>query len=191
LLFYILEDERIDQVLLFSKTKHGADRIVKNLIANNISALAIHGDKAQNQRQNALNKFKAKEVRVLVATDIAARGIDIDKLSHVINYDIPNEPETYVHRIGRSGRAGEEGVAISICEPEENDFVKDIEYLIKQRINVLDKHPFPQTESPMTAKEKKEFEKEKMKIKQAFFDAKRKREGGSSREGGSGSRKKR
>ncbi len=191
LLFYILDDKRIDQVLLFSKTKHGADRIVKNLTERNISALAIHGDKAQNQRQNALNKFKAKEVRVLVATDIAARGIDIDKLSHVINYDIPNEPETYVHRIGRSGRAGEQGVAISMCEPEENDFLKDVERLIKQRINVVDNHPYPQTDAPMNAREKKEFEKEKMKVKQAFFDAKRKREGGSGRDGGSGARKKR
>lgn len=161
LLFYILEDKRIDQVLLFSKTKHGADRIVKNLTERNISALAIHGDKAQNQRQNALNKFKAKEVRVLVATDIAARGIDIDKLSHVINYDIPNEPETYVHRIGRSGRAGEEGVAISMCEPEENDFVKDIERLIKQRINVVDQHPYPQTDAPMNAREKRSLRKKK------------------------------
>ena len=134
LLFHILKDPDKDQVLLFSRTKHGADRIVKNLKAKNITAAAIHGDKAQNQRQKALTQFKSKDVRVLVATDIAARGIDIDKLKYVVNYDVPNEPETYVHRIGRSGRAGESGVAISLCEPEENAFLKDVEKLIKMNI---------------------------------------------------------
>ena len=118
LLIEILQDENIDQVLIFSRTKHGADRIARNLKKKKIKAEAIHGDKSQNQRQKALTMFKERKVRVLVATDIAARGIDIDKLRFVINFDIPNVAETYVHRIGRSGRAGEEGVAISICEPE-------------------------------------------------------------------------
>ena len=108
-------------------------------------------------------------MRVLVATDIAARGIDIQKLKYVINYDVPNEAETYIHRIGRSGRAGEEGVAISICEPEENAYVRDIEKLIKKKINIIDENPFPQTERPMTAQEKKEWNKEKQKRKQEFF----------------------
>jgi ATP-dependent RNA helicase RhlE len=177
LLSHLLEDKAMDQVLLFCKTKHGADKIVLNLKKENISSAAIHGDKAQNQRQKALNQFKDKQVRVLVATDIAARGIDIDKLKYVINYDIPNQSETYVHRIGRSGRAGEEGIAISICEPEENDFVKDIEKLIKLKIDVVTNHPFPQTDAPMNAAQKKEVEKQKQKNKQLFFEAKRKKEG--------------
>jgi len=169
LLLHILKDQKINQVLLFSRTKHGADRIARNLIKKKISTAAIHGDKAQNQRQKALTKFKAGEIRVLVATDIAARGIDIDKLKYVINYDIPNIAETYVHRIGRSGRAGEEGTAISICEPEENAFVKDIEKLIQKKINIMEDNPFPQTEKKMTAQEKKEWEKEKQRKKKEFF----------------------
>lgn len=181
LLYYILEDKSIDQVLLFSRTKHGADRITKNLKRKNISCAAIHGDKSQSQRQKALKNFKAGEIRVLVATDIAARGIDIDKLHYVINYDIPNESETYVHRIGRCGRAGEEGVSISMCEPEENSYIRTIEKLIKKRIDIVEENPYPQTDKPMTASEKKEFEKEKMRRKQEFFAArnrKRQNDGG-------------
>jgi ATP-dependent RNA helicase RhlE len=169
LLLYILKDKKINQLLLFSRTKHGADRIVRNLKKKNIQAAAIHGDKSQNQRQKALQSFKDSEIRVLVATDIAARGIDIDKLSYVLNYDIPNESETYVHRIGRCGRAGETGVSISICEPEENEYARDIEKLIKQKIKEIKNHPFPQTEKPMNAQQKKEFEKEKNRRKQEFF----------------------
>ncbi len=169
LLLYILKDQSINQLLLFSRTKHGADRIVRNLRKKNIQASAIHGDKSQNQRQKALKSFKDSQIRVLVATDIAARGIDIDKLSFVLNYDIPNESETYVHRIGRCGRAGEKGVAISICEPEENIYAKSIEKLIQQEIETIQKHPFPQTEKPMNAQQKKVFEKEKNRRKQEFF----------------------
>ncbi|WP_296619634.1 DEAD/DEAH box helicase [Marivirga sp.] len=176
LLLHILKDPKMDQVLLFDRTKHGADRIVKELKKQNISAAAIHGDKAQNQRQKALTQFKDKEIRVLVATDIAARGIDIDKLQYVINFDIPNVAETYVHRIGRSGRAGEAGVSISLCEPEENDYLKDIEKLINQKIPVVKDNPYPQTDNPMTNAEKKEFEKEKQRRKQEFF-ANRKKKG--------------
>lgn len=174
LLLYILKDESLDQVLLFARTKHGADKIVRILKKKNIASAAIHGDKAQNQRQKALNHFKDGTIRVLVATDIAARGIDIDKLRYVINYDIPNIPETYVHRIGRSGRAGEEGMSISLCEPEENAYLKDIEKLIKLKIDVVKDHPFPQTDRPMNAEEKKAFEKEKIKRKQEFFAARKK-----------------
>ena len=169
LLFHILKNKDINQILVFSRTKHGADRIVRNLQKNNIEAAAIHGDKSQNQRQRALQSFKDYKVRVLVATDIAARGIDIDKLSYVLNYDIPNEPETYVHRIGRCGRAGEKGVSISICEPEENVYTKDIEKLINQKIEAVQNHPFPQTDKPMNAQQKKESEKEKNRKKQEFF----------------------
>lgn len=169
LLYYILEDPELEQVLLFSRTKHGADRIVSNLRRKKIECAAIHGDKGQTQRQKALNEFKAGNIRVLVATDIAARGIDIDKLRYVINYDIPNEPETYVHRIGRCGRAGDQGISISICEPEENAYIKDIEHLINQKIEVVKDNPFPQTDKPMNAAEKKQNEKEKQKRKQEFF----------------------
>jgi ATP-dependent RNA helicase RhlE len=169
LLFHILNDQKIDQILVFSRTKHGADRIVRNLKKKKIDAAAIHGDKSQPQRQRALQSFKNYEIRVLVATDIAARGIDIDKLSYVLNYDIPNESETYVHRIGRCGRAGKSGVSISICEPEENEYAKSIEKLIKKKIEEVRNHPFPQTEKPMNAHQKKEFEKEKQRRKQEFF----------------------
>ena len=177
LLVHILKDESINQVLLFSRTKHGADKIARNLKKKNINAAAIHGDKAQNQRQKALEGFKAGKTRVLVATDIAARGIDIEKLSYVINYDIPNESETYVHRIGRSGRAGLSGNAISLCEPEENAFIKSIEKLIKKQIHIVKDNPFPQTDRPMNAAEKKEWEKEKQKRKQEFFANAKKKEG--------------
>lgn len=177
LLLHILKDQDLEQVLLFSRTKHGADKIVRQLKKNNIESAAIHGDKKQNQRQKALKGFKALELRVLVATDIAARGIDIDKLRYVINYDVPNESETYVHRIGRCGRAGEEGIAISLCEPEENAYVRDIEKLTKQKIEVISDNPFPQTDKPMTASEKKEAAKEKERKRQEFF-ANRKKNGG-------------
>ncbi len=181
LLSFILEDRRIDQVLLFSRTKHGADRITRNLKKDKIKAAAIHGDKAQNARQRALQQFKDGEIRVLVATDIAARGIDIDKLKYVINYDISNIAETYVHRIGRCGRAGDEGISISICEPEENAYIKDIEKLIDQKIEVIKDNPFPQTEKPMNAKERQEFEKEKNRRKQEFFAARNKNRSGDSK----------
>lgn len=175
LLLEILKNEEIEQALVFSRTKHGADKIVRNLKKKNIDAAAIHGNKTQVQRQKALKAFKNKKIRVLVASDIAARGIDIDKLMHVINYDVPNEAETYVHRIGRCGRAGKEGVAISICEPEENAYVKSIEKLIKKKITVIENHAFPQTDKPMNAKEKKEFEKEKQRRKQEFFANRKKK----------------
>lgn len=169
LLLHLLKTPDLDQALVFSRTKHGADRIVRHLKKKGISCAAIHGGKSQNQRQKALKQFKTNDIRLLVATDIAARGIDINKLRYVINYDIPNEPETYVHRIGRAGRAGEEGIALSLCEPEENAYVKGIEKLIKRQIEVVTTHPFPQTDSPMTAEERKVFEKEKQRRKQEFF----------------------
>lgn len=175
LLIHILDKYRIDQVLLFCRTKHGADRIARSLKRKNIKSEAIHGDKAQNSRQRVLQQFKDKDLRVLVATDIAARGIDINKLKFVINYEIPNIAETYVHRIGRGGRAGDEGIAISICEPEENIFIKDIEKLIEQKIEVVKDNPFPQTDKPMNKQERKEFEKEKNKRRQEYFAARKKK----------------
>ncbi|MDD2564056.1 MAG: DEAD/DEAH box helicase [Salinivirgaceae bacterium] len=177
LLYHILKNQDLKQVLLFSRTKHGADRIVRNLRKEKIECAAIHGDKGQNQRQRVLSEFKEGKIRVLVATDIAARGIDIDKLRYVINYDIPNEPESYVHRIGRCGRANEEGISISICEPEENVYIRDIEKLIKQKIEIVRDNPFPQTDKPMNSAEKKEAEKEKQKRKQEFFANRNKKRG--------------
>jgi len=169
LLIEILEERNIEQALVFTRTKHGADRVARNLTKKGIKAFSIHGDKAQNQRQRSLKNFKEGSIRVLVATDIAARGIDIDKLKYVINFEIPNMPETYVHRIGRSGRAGEEGIAIGICEPEENQYVRDIEKLIGMKIDVATSENYPQTDKPMTPAEKKEWEKEKQRRKQEFF----------------------
>ena len=175
LLQHILKNCGIQQVLIFTRTKYGADRVTRDLKKNKITSAAIHGNKTQNQRQKALLDFKEGKTRVLVATDIAARGIDIIQLKYVINYEIPNIPESYVHRIGRCGRAGESGISISLCEPEENEYIKDIEKLINQKIEVINDNPFPQTDNPMTVSEKKEWEKEKQKRKQEFFAAKKAR----------------
>ncbi len=138
LLIDILKDERLQSVLIFTQMKHHADKLAKSLLNSGIRTQAIHGNKSQSQRQNALENFKAGKTRVLIATDIVARGIDIDELSHVINYELPNVAETYVHRIGRTGRAGSAGVAISFCSSEERMFLKDIQKLIKQSITVSD-----------------------------------------------------
>jgi len=143
LLLDVLKDKDIKTALVFTRTKHGADKVVKVLAQHNIKAEAIHGNKAQNARQRALTNFKAQTTRVLVATDIAARGIDVDDLQYVVNYEMPNVAETYVHRIGRTGRAGAEGTAFSFCDAEEKAYLKDIEKLIAKKIMVLDNHPFP------------------------------------------------
>jgi ATP-dependent RNA helicase RhlE len=129
--------------LVFTRTKHGADKVVRVLLKNHIKAEAIHGNKAQNARQRALTNFKSQTTRVLVATDIAARGIDVDDLEYVINYEIPNIAETYVHRIGRTGRAGAKGTSYSFCDAEEKVYLRDIEKLINKKIQVIDNHPFP------------------------------------------------
>lgn len=142
LLIDVLKNSTIERVLVFTRTKHGADKVVKDLLKANIKAQAIHGNKSQNARQNALNNFKSKLTRVLVATDIAARGIDIDELSHVINYELPNIPESYVHRIGRTGRAGASGIAIAFCDAEEKAYLKDIQKLIGKQIPVVDDHAY-------------------------------------------------
>lgn len=143
LLLHLLKDPAIVTALIFTRTKHGADKVVKFLHHAHITAAAIHGNKSQNARQNALSNFKNGKTRVLVATDIAARGIDIDELSHVFNFELPNVPETYVHRIGRTGRAGNTGIAISFCDAEERDELKDILKLIGKPIPVVSEHPFP------------------------------------------------
>ncbi|WP_080056946.1 DEAD/DEAH box helicase [Spirosoma aerolatum] len=142
LLVHILNDRNIRSALVFARTKHGADRVAKDLQKAGIQAEAIHGNKSQNARQRALSNFKSRETRVLVATDIAARGIDVDELSHVINYELPNIPETYVHRIGRTGRAGHDGVALSFCDSEETAYLKDIHKLIGKNVPVVTDHPY-------------------------------------------------
>lgn len=142
LLLHLLKEGGIGNALVFTRTKHGADKVVKTLLRENIKAQAIHGNKSQNARQLALSNFKDGTTRVLVATDIAARGIDIDSLTHVINYEIPNIAETYVHRIGRTGRAGADGISLSFCDAEEKAYLKDIQKLIGKTVPVAD-HPYP------------------------------------------------
>ena len=143
LLREVLRNNNIKTALVFTRTKYGADKVVRMLIKNNIKAEAIHGDKAQNARQRALTNFKEQTTRVLVATDIAARGLDVDDMEFVINYEIPNIAETYVHRIGRTGRAGAKGTAYSFCDATEKEYLRDIEKLITKKITVIDNHPFP------------------------------------------------
>lgn len=159
LLLHLLQEGNSDSTLVFSRTKYGADKIVKILKRNDIAAEAIHGNKSQNARQRALGNFKKGDTTVLVATDIAARGIDVDELSLVINFDLPNVPETYVHRIGRTGRASASGIALSFCMMDERPYLKDIQKLIKQRIPVREDHPFPdegeETPPPSQAKQQK------------------------------------
>ena len=152
LLYHLIKNENLTDVLVFSRTKHGADNVVKALRKNNIAAEAIHGDKSQNARQRVLDAFKNKEIGILVATDIAARGIDIDQLPFVINFDLPNIPETYVHRIGRTGRAGNGGIAISFCSKDEHTYWKDIQKLIKVDVKTVNDHPYHwHSGSPETA----------------------------------------
>ena len=142
LLVHLLKEEQINRVLVFSRTKHGADKIAKFLNRQNIKADALHGNKSQNAREYALDSFKKGHLKVLVATDIAARGIDVDDLSHVVNFDLPDVAETYVHRIGRTGRAGKDGIAFSFCDHEERDNLKEINKLTKQLIPVVENHPY-------------------------------------------------
>ena len=143
LLMDILNNKDIKTALVFTRTKHGADKVVKTLRRYDVTAEAIHGNKSQNARQSALTNFKSQKTRILVATDIAARGIDVDNLQYVINYEIPNIPETYVHRIGRTGRAGAAGTAISFCDAIEKEYIRDIEKLINRSIPVVEGHNFP------------------------------------------------
>jgi ATP-dependent RNA helicase RhlE len=150
LLLHLLKDASIATALVFTRTKHGADKVVKFLHREHITAAAIHGNKSQNARQNALSNFKSGDIRVLVATDIAARGIDIDDLSHVFNFDLPEVPETYVHRIGRTGRAGNTGIAIAFCDAEERLELRDIQKIIGKTIPVVHEHPYPLSPAVMS-----------------------------------------
>ena len=153
LLIHLLENTNIESALVFTRTKYGADKLSRALRKQGITADAIHGNKSQNARQRSLSEFKEHTLRVLIATDIAARGIDVDQLSHVFNYELPNVPETYVHRIGRTGRAGHEGVAISLCDSEEIPYLKTIQKLTNKNIEVVKDHPFV-TKDNIIAQEK-------------------------------------
>jgi ATP-dependent RNA helicase RhlE len=156
---HLLGDQAISRVLVFTRTKHGANRLSKQLLNASIRALAIHGNKSQSARDRALSEFKAGSLRVLVATDVAARGLDVDGISHVINYDMPHEPETYVHRVGRTARAGARGAALSFCSQEERQNLSRIERLMGRRVPVVSEHPFhaaqrasdPRPSSPTSA----------------------------------------
>ncbi|WP_367925956.1 DEAD/DEAH box helicase, partial [uncultured Ruthenibacterium sp.] len=162
LLASFLKDGQITSALVFTRTKHGADRVVRDLAKAGIQAAAIHGNKSQSARQSALSRFKSGQIRVLVATDIAARGIDVSGLSHVFNYDLPNVPETYVHRIGRTGRAGAQGVAVSFCCADEMEYLRDIEKLTRQHIPVCG-HAWPMQEgtAPSQTQQRPQNRKEK------------------------------
>ena len=142
LLPWLIDEQQISRAIVFTRTKHGANRLVKQLASHGVNAAAIHGNKSQSARTRALDGFKGGEIDILVATDLASRGLDIDAVEHVINYDLPNEQEVYVHRIGRTGRAGKDGTAISFCEGEEGAYLRDIEKLIGFSIPIVDDHPF-------------------------------------------------
>lgn len=142
LLTSLLQDESLYRVLVFARTKHGSNRIVQKLSKIKVRAVALHGNKSQSARLDALAKFRDGKVRVLVATDIASRGLDVDGITHVINYELPNEPESYVHRIGRTARAGTNGIAISFCDAGERGFLRDIERVTKRTVMVDENHDF-------------------------------------------------
>lgn len=168
LLTHLLKDSALESVLVFTRTKHGADKVARVLAKANIGAEAIHGNKSQTARQRALTNFKDHTTRVLIATDIAARGIDVDHLSHVINYELPNVPETYVHRIGRTGRAGRSGVAYSFCDAEEVPYLKDIQKLIGKQIPVAGGNEFETAEVKAAVADKKEAIKQESKRRNMF-----------------------
>jgi ATP-dependent RNA helicase RhlE len=149
LLSKLLKDQALNKVIVFTRTKHGANKVQAHLEKTGVKAEAIHGNKSQNARQRALEQFRSGAARVLVATDIAARGIDIDDISHVINFELPNEPESYVHRIGRTARAGSEGIAISFCDSSERSYLRDIEKLTRLKIDVLEHDLPPPTEAEL------------------------------------------
>lgn len=178
LLKHVLSDHSLKKVIVFSRTKHGANKVATFLQNEGITAAAIHGDKSQNARQTALNNFKQGTVRVLVATDIAARGIDVDGITHVINYELPNESESYVHRIGRTARAGAEGSAISFCDLEEKNYLRDIEKLIAKKITIVKEQPFHYEEASSanketSAKAKAVLDKERMEKRNKMFASKK------------------
>jgi ATP-dependent RNA helicase RhlE len=186
LLVHLLQTQNKGATLVFSRTKHGADKIVRVLVKHNVTAAAIHGNKSQPQRQKALTAFKEGKMNVLVATDIAARGIDVSDMPLVINYDLPNVPETYVHRIGRTGRAKASGTALSFCDQEEKAYLKDIQKLISQVIPVIKDNPFEL--DPNAPIPKKQPQQQRDRSRSQFQSKKKPTSQGGNRQGGSGNR---
>ena len=175
LLYHLIRNEGLKQLLVFSRTKHGADNVVKALKKNGVNAEAIHGDKSQSARQRVLEAFKKNEISVLVATDIAARGIDIESLPYVLNFDLPNIPETYVHRIGRTGRAGNGGISISFCGKDEEVYWRDIQKLVKVNVKTIQDHPYPwNAVEPEIEPEKKDYRNTKKASPSRKSDASKK-----------------
>jgi ATP-dependent RNA helicase RhlE len=168
LLLHLLENKTLENILLFTRTKHGADRVAKFLNKQGIKTEAIHGNKSQGARQRALQNFKDHKIRVLAASDIASRGLDIENLSAVINFEIPNIPETYVHRIGRTGRAGSNGIAISLCDADEKAYIKDIQKLMLKPIPVVHVHPFAMGEQPTEARTPKQEQRSPARTRTPF-----------------------
>src|SRR6056297_1367481 len=188
LLVDVLSDDSVGSALVFTRTKRGANNVVKMLNKKSIQAEAIHGNKSQNARQRALSNFKDQTTRVLVATDIAARGIDVDELQYVINYEIPNIPETYVHRIGRTGRAGADGTALSFCDAVEKDYLRDIEKLIGKKIPIIDEHDFPLEDHNPPVPEKQQSRKSGNNRSRGGLNNQKKRRSGQ-KSGSSGNRR--
>lgn len=163
LLYHIIKNEGIKNALVFTRTKHGADNVVKALTKKEITCASIHGDKLQTSRQKVLDAFKSQEISILVATDVAARGIDIDNLPYVINFDLPNISETYVHRIGRTGRAGNSGIALSFCGKDEKGYFNDIEKLIRMKVKEVKDHPYPWNNEAVKEGAKPDYRNKKKK----------------------------
>ncbi|HEY8271397.1 MAG TPA: DEAD/DEAH box helicase [Pseudobdellovibrionaceae bacterium] len=184
LLIHLLKDRSLDKVLVFMQMKHGANRIVEKLLKQGFQAAGIHGDKSQGARQRALEEFRSGKIRVLVATDIAARGLDIDGISHVINFELPHQPDSYVHRIGRTARAGAEGKSIAFCTAEEKSYLFAIEKTTRQTVTVMTDHPFHSTESQNAAVTSVGKAKAALEKRQAGYGPKRRSGGGSGNGGG-------
>lgn len=174
LLMYLLENESIESALVFTRTKRQADKLTKSLVSNGFKADSIHGDKKQSQRQKALKDFKERRIRILVATDIAARGIDIEELSHVINYSLPELPETYIHRIGRTGRIGNEGMTISFCSNEERFMLNKIEKHIDKKMTVITEHPYQLKDKPKNKSKNKNRRRKKSNAETSIYRSKKK-----------------
>jgi ATP-dependent RNA helicase RhlE len=193
LIVQIASDPRVTRALVFTRTKHGANRVVQRLQKNGIESAAIHGNKSQNARERAMNGFREGSVRVLVATDIAARGIDVDEISHVINYDLPNIPESYVHRIGRTARAGTTGMALSFCSEDEIEYLRDIEMLIGERVKVAgDRIGLPADvldPGPLGSKRRRAAPPKKKRSRNRNRNRNRNRGGGGGSGGGGGARR--
>ena len=175
LCLHLLRNTINGKIIIFRRTKFGVDKLEQTLLKNGYTVASIHGDKSQGVRNKAIEYFKSKKASILIATDVAARGIDITNVDAIINFDIPNVPETYVHRIGRTGRAGKSGIAFSFCSPDENNYIKDIETLIEKPIKVIDEHPYPINKPKHTKKQSNTVSKHKKSRKSAASKKKKKR----------------